>query len=456
MEYVASRLGLVLVKVNGPALGNEVTSLDPSAAPNAAARDEVLRINLALEMRDNTVLYIDDIQHCNVELLQKFIPLCDATRRIEGVWNGKSKTYDFRGRKFAVVMAGNPYTESGQRFQIPDMLANRADVYNLGEIIGGNVGAFEQSYLENCLTSNSSLLPLARASNKDQRQLIAAAEFENPEPMELESNLSSDATREMHQVLRKLHRVRDIVLKVNREYIRSAAQSDDYRTEPPFKLQGSYRNMNRIAEKVVSVMNDSELMQTIVSSFEQDAQTLSKDGESNLLKFKELLGTMTSDEEERWQAIKRTFVEKNRLKGLSDQDSSAQFLVSLLSLKDGLDSIRNALDSMGQFHRDQIESSRPTEQTSAPEPNQQAVEKPPTDLIPESKIIVQHAVPRVLADLIRGQYQLLFDGLKPVIESLTQQSASNERLRSTMREVLQLYDNLMQAAAKNKTKPDVE
>lgn len=455
MEYVASRLGLVLVKVNGPALGHEVTSLDPSAAPNAAARDEVLRINLALEMRDNTLLYIDDIQHCNVELLQKFIPLCDATRRIEGVWEGKSKTYDFRGRKFAVVMAGNPYTESGQRFQIPDMLANRADVYNLGEIIGGNADAFEQSYLENCLTSNPSLLPLARASIKDQRKLIVAAESENLEPLELESNLSSDSIREMHQVLRKLLRVRDIVLKVNREYIKSAAQSDDYRTEPPFKLQGSYRNMNRIAEKVVSVMNESELMQTIVSSFEQDAQTLSKDGESNLLKFKELLGSLTSQEKERWQEIKRTFVEKNRLKGLSDQDSSAQFLVSLLGLKDGLDSIHKSLDSIGRAHLESLESSRLREPVADKESRTSFEQKRGDDSVVESKIIVQHAVPRVIADLIRGQYQLLFDGLKPVIESLTQQSASNERLRSSMKEVLELYDKLMNAAEKTRKESDL-
>jgi hypothetical protein len=274
--------------------------------------------------------------------------------------------------------------------------------------------------------------------------------------MEFESNLSPDAIGEMHQVLRKLHRVRDIVLKVNREYIRSAAQSDDYRTEPPFKLQGSYRNMNRIAEKVVSVMNDSELMQTIVSSFEQDAQTLSKDGESNILKFKELLGTLTAEEEERWKAIKRTFVEKNRLKGLSDQDSSAQFLVSILSLKDGLDAIHKVLDSMGKTHRENLESNRFKEQTIAQEPNGNSIERPTNDSIPESKIIVQHAVPRVIADLIRGQYQLLFDGLKPVIESLTNQSVSNDRLRSSMKEVLELYDKLMQAAEKTKKKSDLE
>jgi hypothetical protein len=67
---------------------------------------------------------------------------------------------------------------------------------------------------------------------------------------------------------------------------------------------------------------------------------------------------------------------------------------------------------------------------------------------------VQHAVPRVIADLIRGQYQLLFDGLKPVIESLMQQSASNDRLRNSMKEVLELYDKLMHAAEKTKNDSD--
>ncbi len=44
------------------------------------------------------MLYLDDIQHCHPELLQRFIPLCDATRKIEGVWQGVSKSYDLRGR----------------------------------------------------------------------------------------------------------------------------------------------------------------------------------------------------------------------------------------------------------------------------------------------------------------------------------------------------------------------
>jgi MoxR-like ATPase len=67
MEYVANRLGLVFMKVNGPALGHEVTSIDPADAPNATAREEVEKVNLALEMGNNVMLYLDDIQHTNPE-----------------------------------------------------------------------------------------------------------------------------------------------------------------------------------------------------------------------------------------------------------------------------------------------------------------------------------------------------------------------------------------------------
>ena len=65
-------------------------SLDPDEAP--ATRPRARRsnkINLALEMGNNVMLYLDDIQHTHPELLQKFISLCDAQRRIEGVWNGQ-------------------------------------------------------------------------------------------------------------------------------------------------------------------------------------------------------------------------------------------------------------------------------------------------------------------------------------------------------------------------------
>ena len=54
-------------------------------------------------------------------------------------------------------MSGNPYTESGEAFEIPDMLANRADIYNLGDVLGGKEAVFNISYIENGLTSIQSL-----------------------------------------------------------------------------------------------------------------------------------------------------------------------------------------------------------------------------------------------------------------------------------------------------------
>jgi len=37
MEYIASRLGVVFMKINGPSIGHRVTSLDPAEAPNGRA-----------------------------------------------------------------------------------------------------------------------------------------------------------------------------------------------------------------------------------------------------------------------------------------------------------------------------------------------------------------------------------------------------------------------------------
>jgi Tfp pilus assembly protein PilZ len=259
MEYVASRLGLVFVKVNGPALGHDVVSIDPAEAPNATARQEVEKINLGLEMGNNVMLYLDDIQHTNPELLQKFISLCDGSRRIEGVWKGRTRTYDLRGKRFCIVMAGNPYTESGARFQIPDMLSNRADTYNLGDILGGREDAFALSYVENALTSNAVLAPLGGRDPQDLYKLLRIAQGEAVPSNEIAHPYSAAEVAEITSVLRHLLQVQRVLLAVNAEYIRSASQQDAYRTEPPFKLQGSYRNMNKIAEKVVAAIRPKRL-----------------------------------------------------------------------------------------------------------------------------------------------------------------------------------------------------
>ncbi len=344
MEYLSNRLGIIFMKINGPSLGNSVTSLDPAEATNAATREELEKLNLAFEMGDNVMIYLDDIQHCNPEFLQKFISLCDAQRKIEGVYKGRSKTYDFRGKKVCVVMAGNPYTESGERFRIPDMLANRADIYNIGDIIGGTEEEFKLSYLENSLTSNPVLNKIATKSQKDLYTLIQIASTGKKEGLDFEANHSSEEINEYVNVLRKLIVVRNIILKVNTQYIISAAQADEYRTEPSFKLQGSYRDMNKIAEKVLPIMNEEELKTLILNHYQNEAQTLTTGAEANMLKFKGLFEVMDNDEKKRWEEIVETFRKNNKLRGLGQDNQTAQFIISMEDITRGLQGIREVLD----------------------------------------------------------------------------------------------------------------
>lgn len=335
MEYVAHRLGLNFMKVNGPALGHHVRSLDPAQAPDATSRQELEKLNLALEMGNNVMLYVDDIQHTNPEFLQKFISLCDGTRRIEGVWKGDTRTYDMRGKKFCVVMAGNPYTESGEVFRIPDMLANRADIYNLGDVLGGMEDAFTLSYIENCLTSNPVLAPLATRDLADLYRFVDKARGLAFSANALSHAYSGAEVNEITAVLERLLKVRDTVYRVNQQYIASAAQADRYRTEPPFKLQGSYRNMNKLAEKLSPVMNDAELKQLIDDHYLGEAQLLTTGAEENLLKLAELRGTQDADQQQRWAQIKRDFM-RNKAMGGEDADVGQRVVAQLADLTEGV------------------------------------------------------------------------------------------------------------------------
>ncbi|MBQ1052863.1 DNA repair ATPase [Micromonospora sp. C51] len=319
MEYVASRLGLVFVKVNGPALGSKVTSLDPAEAPDATARQEVEKISFALELGNNVLLYLDDIQHTNPELLQKFISLCDGQRRMEGVWEGRTRTYDLRGKRFAVCMAGNPYTESGRRFRVPDMLANRADVWNLGDVLSGREEVFALSYVENALTANPVLAPLSGRDRADLELLVRMARGDDTvRPDQLSHPYQPVELEQIVSVLRKLLRVQQVVLANNQAYIASAAQSDDARTEPPFQLQGSYRNMNKLAERIVPVLTDEELEAVIDDHYLGEAQTLAAGAEANLLKLAELRGRLTPEQAARWAEVKEAFQRSRALGGTGD------------------------------------------------------------------------------------------------------------------------------------------
>ncbi|MEU6441469.1 DNA repair ATPase [Streptomyces sp. NPDC047046] len=300
--WVAARLGLLHVRVDGPALGGATTSLDPDRAPDEGARRELEKLRFALTAGNNVLLHIDDIQHLSPRLLQQFIPLCDTSRTLDG--------HDLRGKRFAVVMTGNPYTESGESFHVPDMLASRADVWNLGDVLRGKEDAFALSFLENALTAHPSLAPLASRAPADIPALLADTATEHA--------YGPAERAEIRAVLSHLVRARTTLLRVNAAYIASAARTGAARTEPRFQLQGSYRDMNKIAARVTAGMTPAELDALVTDHYRAEAQTLGPEAEANLLKLAHLQGNPTPQEQSRWETLCEAERRTSALAGTGD------------------------------------------------------------------------------------------------------------------------------------------
>ncbi|WP_437730559.1 DNA repair ATPase [Sorangium sp. So ce1335] len=438
MEYVASKLGLVFMKVNGPSLGHQVTSLDPAEAPNATARQEVEKINLAFEMGNNVMLYLDDIQHTHPELLQKFISLCDGQRRIEGVWRGRTRTYDLRGKKFCVVMAGNPYTESGARFQIPDMLSNRADTYNLGDILDGKEELFALSYLENALTSNPTLAPLSGRSPADTHRLMRMARGEAVPTTELEHAYSAAEVAEIVAVFERLFQVQRVLLSVNLEYIRSASQDDAFRTEPPFKLQGSYRNMNKLAEKVVAAHTPAEVDGLIDDHYVSESQTLTTGAEQNLLKLAELRGRTTPEQKARWEEIKKGYVRIKRMGGKED-DPVVRVTGTLSMLGEQLEGIRGAIGKAAAVAQAGDARAREMKQWLAPE-----IERLSTALkgVAQPRVDVKVETDRSVSEFVGHHLSLVERIVAPLAKATTQSAFGIRAIEAQIAELGQALRSL--------------
>ena len=103
---------------------------------------------------------------------------------------------------------------------------------------------------------------------------------------------------------------------------RLCRQSDRFRTEPPFKLQGSYRNMNKIAEKIVAAMTDKEVEALIDDHYQGEAQTLTTAAEQNLLKLGEMRGRLSPEQQARWKQIKDEFVRQRRMGDTTDDPAT--------------------------------------------------------------------------------------------------------------------------------------
>ena len=138
--------------------------------------------------------------------------------------------------------------------------------------------------------------------------------------------------------------VREVVYRVNQQYIASAAQADLYRTEPAFRLQGSYRNMNKLAEKISPVMNAAELQQLIADHYQGESQLLTTGAEENLLKLAELRGTMDEAQGSRWTQIKRDFL-RNKAMGAGEADVGQRVVAQLNDLVESVRGLERLTES---------------------------------------------------------------------------------------------------------------
>jgi len=222
------------------------------------------------------------------------------------------------------------------------------------------------SYIENSLTSNPTLAPLAAREQDDLYKFIQIAEG-TPIPIsEMKHSYSAAEADEVVTVLKKMTKIQESVLLVNQEYIRSASKDDKYRTEPPFKLQGSYRNMNKMAEKVVPVMNEKELESLIEDHYVGESQTLTTGAEQNLLKLAELRGTMTEAQAERWNAIKKDFT-RNKIVGGDENDPVMKMTSVLAVLGERLEEIQTSIVKAGENSRVEVTAPVPQSSSNGPE-----------------------------------------------------------------------------------------
>ncbi len=208
--------------------------------------------------------------------------------------DGNARTFDLRGKRFVVAMAGNPYTSAGASFRLPDMLANRADVHNLGDLVGtpAMAAAFAQSYLENACGTNETLRPLLSEGRHGIEALIGSAiSGDVVRTDRFRRQWSSAELGPILKTLRHLAQVRDVLLRVNSAYIGSAQTSDAMRGEPPFLLQGSYRNMARIAQRIVPVMTAKEVDAIVVDHYRTESQVLAAQAAWNMAKWHSVVGT---------------------------------------------------------------------------------------------------------------------------------------------------------------------
>lgn len=118
---------------------------------------------------------------------------------------------------------------------------------------------------------------------------------------------------------------------------------DSYRAEPASKLQGSYRDMNKLVSSIHPIMSKDKIDTLLLWHYKNESQTITSLSEANLLKLKELMRLMTDTEIQRWHDIKTQFLKNKALKGIGSEDRMSQVIALLAEVNDNLQGIKEGV-----------------------------------------------------------------------------------------------------------------
>jgi hypothetical protein len=101
--------------------------------------------------------------------------------------------------------------------------------------------------------------------------------------------------------------------------------------------------MNKIAQRIQPVMNDTELAAVIDDHYTAEAQTLTTGAEANLLKLAELRGTLTTEQALRWTEVKAAYLRAQALGG-TEEAPLTRAVAALGLLADRISAVETAID----------------------------------------------------------------------------------------------------------------
>ena len=219
--------------------------------------------------------------------------------------------------------------------------------------------------------------------------------------------------------------------------------------------------MNRIAEKVLPIMNDEELETLIKSSYENDAQTLTSDAEANLLKLYEMCGWIDEEKAERWSDIKKAFVKNMKLRGVGSDDQFGQVVLQMQGFSDGLEEIRDTISDGVKSLATVPEETPEIVTEPSPESGGQTADAlmslaeelraytTGAITVDESKgvqrVAVMHKVPKSILSVLENQFQVMNEWMRPMMESQVASAQSVEKLSASVNQCLESYDSLINA-----------